>query len=76
MCTAWATALWFGVVIKHIHGAARVVCLYTGGCGCPMQLPGNQSRLHPDKLFGTGIASVSKTLDCIGTACQCQLDYK
>ena len=63
LCTAWATALWFGVVIKHTHGAARVGCLYTGGCGCPMQLPGNQSRLHPDKLFGTGIASVSKTLD-------------
>ena len=49
----------------HTHGAARVVCLYTGGCGCPMQLPGNQSRLHPDKLFGTGFAGVSKTLDCI-----------
>ena len=39
LCTAWATVLWFGVVIKHTHGAARVVCLYTGGCGCPMQLP-------------------------------------
>ena len=29
----------------------------------PCSCPGNQSRLHPDKLFGTEIASVSKTLD-------------
>ena len=28
-----------GVVIKHTHGAVRDVCLYTGGCGGPMQLP-------------------------------------
>ena len=29
----------------------------------PCSCPGNQSRFHPDKLFGTGIAKVSKTLD-------------
>ena len=25
---------------SNTHGAAGVVCLYTGGCGGPMQLPG------------------------------------
>ena len=39
-CAAWATAISFWVVIKHTLGAAGVVCLYTGGCGDPMQLPG------------------------------------
>ena len=30
----------------------------------PCSYLGNQSRSHPDKLLGTGIAGVSKTLDC------------
>ena len=29
----------------------------------PCSFPGNQSQLHPDKLLGTGITGVSKTLD-------------